>query len=353
MARPYRLQAENTFYHIMSRGDDRKAIFRRSGDYQKFLFYCQEVCERFRCQLYAYVLMPNHYHLLLETPQPNLSRIMQYLNTAYTVYYNVKHQRTGHLFQGRYKSIVVEKEKYLLALTRYIHLNPVKSGIVSCAADYRWSSYRYYSQGDSDRVIDGTAILGVLGMTTNEYVQFVTQAMEREDQLPSLQAGMIMGSEEFVERMVGKIRKSSPLREVAFGKKFGEYENPETVIKAIEVACGKKREKIFSGHGRTQNEKQIVVYLLRRHTPLTNAQIGEIVGMNWSAVSKAAHGFERRLGQDKRLRREMEKIVSKFEFRGLTVCHEVAQKMREGLSVSAGTSRYQTTLSCCVQKTWW
>ena len=109
-------------YHITSRGDDRKKIFINETDHQKFLAYLQIAQEKFKFYMYAYCLMGNHYHLLFETTQANLSRIMQSLNTAYTVYYNVKRKRSGHLFQGRYKSILVDKDNYLLELTRYIHL---------------------------------------------------------------------------------------------------------------------------------------------------------------------------------------------------------------------------------------
>ena len=106
MARPHRLQAEGCFYHITSRGDNRKAIFVRDRDREKFLEYLLTAKEKFKFYLHAYCLMRNHYHLFFETTQPNLSRIMQYINTAYTIYYNVKRRKSGHLFQGRYKSIL-------------------------------------------------------------------------------------------------------------------------------------------------------------------------------------------------------------------------------------------------------
>ena len=107
MARAVRLQAEDCFYHITSRGDDRKPIFRSERDYQKFLEYLALGREKYKYYVHVYCLMTNHYHLLIETTLPNLSRIMQYLNTSYTVYYNVKRKKSGHLFQGRYKSIIV------------------------------------------------------------------------------------------------------------------------------------------------------------------------------------------------------------------------------------------------------
>ncbi|MFH1777795.1 MAG: transposase [Candidatus Omnitrophota bacterium] len=130
MTIPYRLQGENCCYYITSRGDGRKDIYKTETDYLKFPEYIQKGKERYQFYLYAYVLMTNHYHLLIETTQANISRIMQYLNTSYTTYYNVKKKKSGHLFQGRYKSILVEKDNYFLELSRYIHLNPVRAKLV-------------------------------------------------------------------------------------------------------------------------------------------------------------------------------------------------------------------------------
>jgi REP element-mobilizing transposase RayT len=140
MARPYRLQAENCLYHITSRGDDRKKIFLSETDFEKFLEYIKVAKDKFKFYLYAYCLMNNHYHLLIETTQSNLSRIMQYINTSYTIYYNGKRKRSGHLFQGRFKSIIVEADSYFTELTRYIHLNPVRAKIVDSPGIYRFSS---------------------------------------------------------------------------------------------------------------------------------------------------------------------------------------------------------------------
>lgn len=131
MARPYRLQVEDCLYHITGRGDNRKKIYISSYDYEKFLEYLLIAKDKFKFYLHSYCLMGNHYHLFIETPQANLSRIMHYMNTSYTAYYNKKRNKSGHLFQGRYKSIVVDGDSYFLELTRYIHLNPVKAKIVS------------------------------------------------------------------------------------------------------------------------------------------------------------------------------------------------------------------------------
>jgi REP element-mobilizing transposase RayT len=144
MARALRIEFPGAFYHITSRGNEKKDIFRSRKDRERFLFYIESVAERYDAVVHTYCLMTNHYHLLLETPRGNLSEIMQYVNGAYTTYFNVKRKRSGHLFQGRFKSIVVDADEYAMELSRYIHLNPVRAGIVGKPEDHEWSSYRAY-----------------------------------------------------------------------------------------------------------------------------------------------------------------------------------------------------------------
>jgi len=176
MARPYRLQGENCFYHITSRGDDRKRIFLNDKDYKKFFEYVLTAKQRFKFYVYAYCLMPNHYHLLLETTQPNLSAIMHYVNSSYTTFYNIKHKRCGHLLQGRFKSIVVDKDSYLQELSRYIHLNPVRSNIADNPDKYLWSSFMGY-MGKKDDIIDLDKIKTVINMNSNQYRSFDSRGL--------------------------------------------------------------------------------------------------------------------------------------------------------------------------------
>ena len=142
MARPLRLEHEGALWHVTSRGNERRSIFREEADRRLFLAKLAETIEVFAWRLHAYVLMGNHYHLLLETPEPNLSRGMHRLNATYSQKFNRTHERVGHLFQGRFKGILVEKEPHLLELVRYVVLNPVRAGLVPHPGDWRWSNYR-------------------------------------------------------------------------------------------------------------------------------------------------------------------------------------------------------------------
>src|SRR2546428_1322216 len=128
MARPLRVERAGGWYHVTARGNERKAIYRDEPDRRHFCELLAEMTGRFRLRLHAFVLMDNHYHLLLELRQANLSRALQWLNVSYSVWFNRRHRRSGHLFQGRFKSVVVSREEWALGLSRYIHLNPVRIG---------------------------------------------------------------------------------------------------------------------------------------------------------------------------------------------------------------------------------
>jgi len=142
MARPLRIEFEGALYHITSRGNAKADIYKNTKDRQKFLSLLNIVCNRFSWYCHAYCLMDNHYHLLVETNNPTLSKGMKYLNGTYTQIFNQEHKRVGHIYQGRYKVILVEKESYVLELSRYIALNPVRARMVRAVKDWPWSSYR-------------------------------------------------------------------------------------------------------------------------------------------------------------------------------------------------------------------
>jgi REP element-mobilizing transposase RayT len=129
MARPFRIEYSGAFYHISSRSNERKAVFKSERDREKFLLYFGSATERYSAIIHAYCLMDNHYHLLMETSAGNLSQIMHHINGACTTYFNAKRVRSGHLFQGRYKAILTEADEYAKELSRYIHLNPVQAGM--------------------------------------------------------------------------------------------------------------------------------------------------------------------------------------------------------------------------------
>jgi len=156
MGRPIRIEYPGALYHITSRGNEKKKIFLEDADRIKFLKILEDYHDRYGILIHGYILMDNHYHLILETPRGNLLKVMHGINSNYTGYFNRKYGRSGHLFQGRYKGIFVERDSYLLSLSRYVHLNSVRSGLVERPEDYRWSSYRGYIGREKESAIGVT-----------------------------------------------------------------------------------------------------------------------------------------------------------------------------------------------------
>lgn len=314
MARPYRLQAENCLYHIISRGDDRKRIYTLQSDYGKFMDYVMKAKARYHFCLYAYCLMANHFHLLVETLLPNISKIMHYIKGSYTTYYNIRHRRTGHLFQGRFRSIVVDKDAYFLELTRYIHLNPVYSGIVQDPAAYRWSSYGGYL-GGNDKYIDKDEIKQYLGMTGKQYQRFVLEGIKKQkDPLKKVYAGFLLGSVGFIKGKLQNLEIQITGDDVAYKRMLrDDVEVAEDIIGVVTKHYRITIEAIRDSTERPMYAKHVLVYLLRRFTGLSNRKIGEYVGMQPSAVSKAGRAIERQIEMDRQMMSLVKRIVSKFE----------------------------------------
>jgi REP element-mobilizing transposase RayT len=188
MARPIRIEYPGAFYHVTCRGNERKPIFRDDADRHTFIDILAASLETFKVSLHGYVLMDNHFHLIIETPEANLGKLMQRFNTAYTVYYNRRHNRNGHLYQGRYKAILIDADEYLLELSRYVHLNPVRIRKYSRSPidakktilkSYRWSSYSgYIRQRQRQSFMTYDMILAMMGgrdtpTSRRQYKRFV------------------------------------------------------------------------------------------------------------------------------------------------------------------------------------
>ena len=152
MSRPLRIEYPNAFYHVMNRGLSRKDIYLIDDDRQVFLETLKEASKLFGLRIICYCLMPNHYHLLIQTPKPNLSRAMRHLNGIYTQRFNRIHKKDGPLFRGRYKAILVQEDEYLTHLIRYIHLNPVQASLVQDPVKYPWASHAAYLKAKDQRI---------------------------------------------------------------------------------------------------------------------------------------------------------------------------------------------------------
>lgn len=208
MTRPLRIEYPGALHHVMSRGDNRQGIYLNDHDRERFFDIYSNIVDRLSWATYAWCLMGNHFHLVVETPEPNLSEGMRLLNGIYTQYFNKNHGRVGHLFQGRFHSIVVEKNRYLLELIRYVVLNPVRSGRVNDPGDWRWSSYRATAGlekcpdwFDPDWILELVSEgSGGRESRRRQYIEFIAQGMVREEDLmDKVRQQIYLGDEAFIE----------------------------------------------------------------------------------------------------------------------------------------------------------
>jgi REP element-mobilizing transposase RayT len=310
-------------YHVTARGNERKKIFSSSRDYEKFLQYISDAREKFRFLLHAYVLMGNHYHLIIETPEGKLSRAMHYINSSYTTYTNIKRQRCGHLFQGRFKAIVIDKESYLLELSCYVHLNPVRAKMVATPQAYRYSSYRAYIQGAADDLIHTGTILGMLSGKAKEarerYRQFVEVGVGDEpgNPLDKVYGGMILGNERFIRGILQLLKdKEVEGEEISNRKDLRRGLDHQAVLTAVSAYFRVNRDDVLAD--RRSLARRAFVYVLKRYGAIGNREICELVGCaSVSAATKICLAFERELKVNPALRAGIKVLVEQFStFKG-------------------------------------
>lgn len=211
MSRPARIEFPNALYHVTARGDRREDIFEDDQDRQAFLQLLEQVIFEFNWLCYAWCLMDNHYHLLIQTPDENLSKGMRQLNGVYTQASNRRHQRVGHLFQGRFKAILVDGDSYLLELSRYVVLNPVRAGIIANPADWAWSSYRA-SMGlvpvPAWLAVDGLLALFATqrSLAQQRYAKFVADGVNASSPWQHLNKQIFLGNDAFVYRVQASLK---------------------------------------------------------------------------------------------------------------------------------------------------
>lgn len=298
MARKLRVQFEGAIYHITIRGVDRRVIFDDSADRERFLERLGEAVEEYGVRLYLFCLMANHAHLLIETPRGNLSAFMHKLQTAYTVYYNLRHKRAGHLMQGRFGAKPVQGDEYLLKLSRYIHLNPVFVAPMAGQPlerrlaelrTYRWSSYQGYAglakPGD---FVDYGPVLAIMGVRETKrrraYRRFVEAGMaETDDEFLEVLQGSAwgIGGSEFQERirdlhveMANKVKRPE---DVSF-RHAVRRASPEVVLGVVAKAFGMKAEDLRK---RCYDcvARAVAAQMLGRHAGMNQRDIGGLLSM--------------------------------------------------------------------------
>jgi len=312
MARPIRMDYPETFYHVLSRGNEKREIFRDKSDYLKFFDIISQMVERFKLEVHAYVLMKNHYHLLVRTKEANLSRAIQWLGVCYSVWFDRRHQRTGHLFQGRFKSFLIEDERYFTAMVLYIHGNPLRSGLVGRLEDYPWSSYLAYAdKRHLPSWLTTDLVLAMYGGSRKKFRRGQQQFLERKENiLEDLRYGLYLGREEFSEECVERAKKEEhrekpQLRQLLRGrdiekvalallKKLGE-KDPSSVLKA--------RRRYFVN-------RDVVITILYQLGIYGNEEIGRVFGVGYTAIPGAVKRGREYIISNERLGKTVLKLLN-------------------------------------------
>jgi len=274
---PFRIEYPGAIYHITSRGNARQRIFEDDKDRASFLELLKSIINRYNWLCHAYCLMDNHYHLLIETPEGNLSQGMRQLNGIYTQRFNRKHTMVGHVFQGRFKAILVDKENYLLELCRYVVLNPVRAGIVKSPEKYKWSSYRATAgMAESPLFLTTDWILSQFGhrrsQTENGYKSFVKDGVKKSSPWKNLRGQILLGDDKFVLRLEPYLKQVQRVREVPRGQRFVERPSLEELFRG---AVGKSKQK-----------RNRLIRNAHLRYGYTLVEIGRVLGLHYSTISK-------------------------------------------------------------------
>ncbi len=292
MARKPRIQFEGAFYHIIVRGNQKQDIFLDDTDCRRYLERLNTYKNTCGFILYAFILMRNHVHLLVETPKDPISRIMQRINFTYTQYFNRKYGKVGHLFQGRYKSYLCDKDTYLLNLVRYIHLNPVRAGLVKDAAGYQWSSHDDYVYGTKG-LVDTDKVLRLfserIGVARQKYMEFMTRDNSDTNPWPyAAYEQQIIGDECFIEKVekrtenIEKRAKKIPIQYLV-----------QAIEEEMEVGLP---ELISRRRGKRLRTARGILVVLAKQSGYKMVELEKILKRDSSVLSRLANISETREG---------------------------------------------------------
>ena len=311
MARPLRIEYPHAHYHVTCRGNDRRRIFRDDGDRHAFLERLRKSLEIYEARLHCYVLMNNHFHIIAETPKANLSEFMRHFNVAYTSYFNRRHRRTGHLYQGRFKAILFQPEAWLLPLSRHVHINPVRTprlrrGIVPEQVrqlwQYRWSSLGgYVSARRRESWVHYDEVLSRVGNSRRRYGRFVQDGLEQGVPSPwkELRGQVILGDDRFWERYRQRWASVAEGSGRAAQPSSMPRMEPGTITAEAARYFGLAPERLRRKRGRCRDQRGLLMELLYRYGGMTQQAIGaHLGGLDYTAVSHERRRVRERMAQN-------------------------------------------------------
>lgn len=319
MARQWRIEFPGALYHVLSRGNALQDIFLSDDDRHLFLALLEEFSERFNVEVYAYVLMGNHYHLLVKTLDANLSKAMQWFGTSYTRKFNLNNHTGGHLFQGRFKSIIVENDAYLMRLSCYIHRNPLRANIVERLADYPWSSYLYYGYKKKPPGWLKTNTIVEQVSSADRHKAYRSKVQKYSDEESSIwedvKHGFIYGSQEYVSDLKGRFLENKKDVELPqHNSLFKEIDSALLLDKAsrvlnFNVEAARNAKRIGAN---VKDNRDLLIYFLWKTGRLSNREIGALFGLTYSAVSCYVKAINDRIGVEQGLKEKYKKLNSYY-----------------------------------------
>ena len=324
MARPLRIQYPGAYYHVMNRGNHREDIFVTDTDRRRFVDALVDSSETFSVYLIGYVLMDNHFHLLIQTARANLSEFMRHFIVTYTVGFNRRHGRHGHVFQGRFKSLLVEEDEYLLPLSRYIHLNPIRPGKfknhdiqskVDYLKKYPWSTYPGYCYlRKRDKNIDYGWLLNTYfdedsAQGRRRYRAYVHQGIEGEIENPfeEVTHQSILGTQSFVEWVKNKLPRKDQ-REIPSLRKLQHDIPAENIVEEVALAGQVQTEDLLDRKTKLKELRQIAMELSYCYSNEKQAEIGAIFGVDYSTVSQSRARLKAKLKSSRKLNKQFRRI---------------------------------------------
>ncbi len=329
MTRSLRIQYPGAYYHVTCRGNEKKVIFTDAQDKKTFLEKLSLSLEIYNVSLLAYVCMPNHFHLLATTPDGNLSEFMRHFNISYTSAFNRRHSRVGHLYQGRYKSFLIDSDNYLLRVSRYIHLNPIRiesyaeksiDDKIGILLKYKDSSLSgYFSVGKRKDFVNYNIVLKYIGGDNRsgrqEYRKFIELGIDQKTEKP-LESGKglgIVGEADFVQSIKEKfLSMEASEREQPALRELRKIFEPDELINNFAYLISKSRGDVCQ-RGKRSVERSMLMELLYRFCRITQPEIGRLLGgIDYSSVSQARKRLRIKLENDSQLKKNFDKLIDQL-----------------------------------------
>ncbi len=320
MPRPPRIEFEGALYHVTARGVLRETIARDDYDRSRWMYYLKQAVRRFGLELHAFALMSNHYHLFLSTPRANLGKAMQYLNGAHAMYFNTRHKRTGHLFERRYHAVLVEDEGHYLEVSRYVHLNPVRAGIVKRPEDYIWSSYPGYHRGRKTLPwLNYSQVLAEFGerkMAYRRYREFIADGIGKKIRPPWADAlgGWLLGSRRFAAKIYTILSTDRSDSRWDSRAALDDYPLDATLDQIASAVCAYYDvglDELRTGLQRVRNARRAFALIARDRAGIALKTISSYLGLAGAgSVCQILQRARKRTGRSGKFRKSISRIES-------------------------------------------